>query len=444
MTNQEVDEICQLPTPNEYVSAQTDRTKTRGKTKNKQTHSLAELGSSQEIVENSSNAPLIDSKHVRIYAIYDSFDKLVHIKFDKNKYIPRSILKIIGLIIKFQSHLTSITINRGLDVYIVHEISKILPNSHITDICLDGTFLKNANYYILLENSSCIRHISLARCMIDDMMLKKISENLAYPLPSSKTLCVLNISSNRITDSGVKYLAEALRSNRQLRYLNLADNSITDDGASAILNILVEFPLSWEDVIKSRERRMKYFREKNKLVAKILVELRRDKNYDKKSARKKTAIPSNNFSKKAGKGIEDEQSTKALADTNRSVLNTDPFIFDRAEDMAVNAIGLFADPYSPNNTTLKDGIVYCTGNTALSYLNLSYNNLGYFSLKKILSVLKYQKFLDSKPRGLINMCIEGNCTPVVCKELTQINAILEIGLIIQNKPFGSKNKSSHK
>lgn len=427
----------------EYVSvALTDRTKSRGKSKYK-LNSRGDDGF-EDKDDTSDSGRLqnydLESKVVRINTIYDNYDNLVQIKFDKNCniLIPRTILKIIGLIVKFHIYLTSLTINRGLDRYSIHEICKILPKSHITDICLDGTFLEEANYYLLLENENNLKQLSLARCKIDDDVLKKIVKNLTYPLPSSKTLSVLNIPSNRITDEGVKYLAEALKSNRQLMYLNIADNMITDDGASALLDVLIEFPMTCDELIQSRNRLMKYLNRKKELVARMVTELRSSD--DKKSNKKKNIRPASVPGKKNNKGLEKELSSKTLSEVNKSLTTLDTALFEKAENMAFNSIGAFTDPFSTMNTISKDGVLYCCGNNTLAYINLSYNNISYFSLKKLMNVLMYQKLLDRKPRGLINLCIEGNCIPVSCKELAQIDDILEMGLMAHNRRFSGIKK----
>lgn len=422
--------------------ALTDRSKSRSKPKHKLNPSRTETGSNDKDDKSTSGRFqnfAVDENIVRIYTIYDSCDNLVQIKFDKNRNIPRTVLKIFGLIVKFQTYLTFITINKGLDRYSIHELCRILPKSHITDICLDGTFLEEANYHLLLENENNLRQISLARCKLDDDAIKKIADSLVYPRASSKTLSVLNVSSNRITDEGVKYLSEALKSNRHLVYLNLADNMITDDGASVLLDVLTEFPMSNKELIESRQRLMQYLNEKKELISRMVAELRCSD--DRKSIKKKNLRPASFPTKKGVKGLEKEQSLKSIAtDTNKSTTNLDAALYDKAENLAVNAIGPFTDPYSTINTTSKDGNMYCCGNNSIAYLNLSYNNISYFSVKKLMKVLMYQKLLDRRPRGLINVCIEGNYIPATCKELAQIDDLLETGLLSHNRSYSGVKK----
>lgn len=97
---------------------------------------------------------------ITIIAMY-SADNLVEIKFDKIKQIPAMILKIIGLLLQFHVNLSSISINSGLDHLCLYELSKLVPISNITDICLDGTYLRQANYFLLLEKESRIKQLSL-------------------------------------------------------------------------------------------------------------------------------------------------------------------------------------------------------------------------------------------------------------------------------------------
>ncbi|XP_046973839.1 uncharacterized protein LOC124540382 [Vanessa cardui] len=430
---------------NEYVSvAMTDRSKKSGKSRIKLTQSRHDVGSDQD-KENSASGlqqPVAYSNIVRIVAIYDSFEHLVEIKFLKNRQIPRLIFKIIGLTIQFLSNVANITINSGMDQYTLYEINKFLNTSHITEICLDGSFLKEGNFDILLETSSPLRHYSLCRCKIDDLIVENIARKLIYPMPASKTLLILNLSSNSITDLGAAYLAQALRSNRHLSYLNLADNRLTDEGAKQIFDVLVEFPLTSQELFEARQRHMLYLKHKNELIEVMIKEIRAGE-FDRKLAKRKSIRPISAVSGKKSK-LDKESSLKSIGDA-KSLANIDLIYYEKALNMVENSLGEFRDPYTTYDTTVKDGSVFSKGNNVLCYLNLAYNNLSYLSLKKLLGVLIFQKLLDRKPRGLINLSIEGNNLPVACKEMVQIDDILEMGLMVHNRRLsGAKKKPQSK
>ncbi|KAL0810153.1 hypothetical protein ABMA28_010945 [Loxostege sticticalis] len=406
------------------VSALSEKLKSKMKSRPK-LPSRTELDSDQEPDEKSI-APTIDPEIgvLNIHAVYDANENLVQLKFNKNKNIPRIVLKIIGLIIKYQTYLTSLNIDKGMDQYTIYEICKILPLSNLTDICLDNCSFKEANYYMLLEKPNCIRQLSLARCGITDDVVQTLTNMLVYPLPSSKSLSILNLSSNRITDVGVRHLSEALRSNRQLSYLNVADNMISDDGAEVILNTLLNFPLSFNELLSSRSRHMAYLKEKNELVVRLAKDLRAG-DYDRRVMKRKSIKPTP-LSRKP-KGLEKEPSLKSMVES-KSTTNMEAVFLEKATVMAENTLGEFNDPFSKQNTFVENGIVYSYGNNSLCYLNLSYNNLSYTTVKKLLNVLAYQRRLDRKPKGLVNVSIEGNFLPVLCRELASIDQILDFGL----------------
>ncbi|XP_053619204.1 uncharacterized protein LOC128680228 [Plodia interpunctella] len=354
---------------------------------------------------------------LKIYAIYDATDRLVELKFENHVEIPRMIFQIIALIIKFQSGLNTITINYGIDMYSIHEISKILTISNITDICLDDTYLKEANYYILLDNENSIRRISLSRCTINDNIAEAIAVRLVYPLPASKTLSILDLSSNKITDLGAKYIAHALRSNRFLSYLNLSGNLLTDTGAIAILNHLVEFQLTSEELMSSRQRFLQFYHQKNELTAKIFRDFRTvDSTKDRRKSLRTPVMP------KKIKTIEREPSTKEVK--SAIDITQDRSLYEKARNMAENQMGKFKDPFTKDNLVVHDDNVYCTGNNGLCYLNLSFNDLSYFSLKTVAHVVMTQKVLNKKPIGLVNVSIDGNNLPINCVELNDINNVL--------------------
>lgn len=376
---------------------------------------------------------------INIETVYDTNLRLVQIKFIKNKNIPRAVMKIIGLIMPFHTTLSAISIDSGLHKETIYEISKLLPVSRITEICLDYTYLTAGNYHILLGKNP-LKHLSLSKCKINDAVVQTIASNLVYPSPASKTLSVLNLATNKITDLGVTYLADALRSNRQLSYLNLADNMITDAGAIRIFESFEEFSLTDQETISRKSRHIIYLKKKNELILKTAKDLRAG-DFDKKTTRRKSFKPIATPPSQRRKTLENE--SIVTTDTGKSVPNMDYLNFERAEIIVESLIGSFIDPFSPANTEMKDGVMCCYGNNTLCYLNLAYNNLTYFSLKKLCEVLLTQKLLNRKPKGLINVIIEGNSLPVACTELQQINDLLESGFgHIRRMSAATKKKAS--
>ncbi|KAJ8707377.1 hypothetical protein PYW08_010629 [Mythimna loreyi] len=374
---------------------------------------------------------------VTIETIYNNDDDLVALKFLKNKMIPRKVMQIIALTLPYQKHLTSITINGGLRMETLYEISQFLPNSQITELCFDGTFLDKANYHILLTQNN-LKHLSLARCTINDDVVKLITDHLIDPFPAAKILSALNLSNNKITDIGAKYIADMLRRNRQLCYLSLAGNMITDEGGVSILNILQKFPMQTSEALEGRTNYVAYLKKRSNLIHTLIKEL------------EAAAYDSSNKRKSIKKGMKYESQSMQNMGSKKPITELGveaQIIKEKAEVLADAKLGLFNEPFSPNNTTIQDGVVYCLGNNTLSCLNFAYNNLTYTSLKKLHEVLLTQKVLDRIPRGLIKIIIEGNLMPVSCEEYEDINCLLQLGLeslikyeaSLKKKPLGSKS-----
>nr|XP_021188686.2 leucine-rich repeat-containing protein 71 [Helicoverpa armigera] len=361
-------------------------------------------------------------KPIYIETTYNDFLHLVQIKFLKNTEIPRTVMKIIGFLLPYQKTLTTLVINSGLSAGVIHEIERFLPTTNITEVCLDGTTLVEANYHILL-NKGILKYLSLSRCKINDAVVKNIAAKLIPPCAASKSLSALNLATNRITDVGADHIANLLRYNRHLTYLNLSDNMITDDGVSKIFDMLLEFPLTDRETVERNKNRMKYLRAKKQLILKNIQGVQMD-DFEKKSKRKATKPA---LSKK-------KEKVHSLSTIGRSLTDIEQHHWDKAGVIAEGILGPFDDPFGADHTETRENKVYCFGNNKLAYLNLAYNNLTYSSLKRLRDVVMTQNILRRNPHGLINVRIEGNYLPEACTELEMIDNILEAGLASYKRP----------
>ncbi|XP_041984081.1 uncharacterized protein LOC121736762 [Aricia agestis] len=368
-------------------------------------------------ISSSFHLPLVDEKQstadpknpkIYITAVFNNANKLIKLIFEnKNETIPREVMKVINLFIHKQIDLRRLGIKSGVDKFIIHEISEILKVSHLTEICLDNSFVKEGNYAVLLDTDS-LRYLSLSKCKINDKVIEEMCKNLEYPKPASKSLVALVLSTNMITDDGAKFLGEALRSNRKLAYLNLADNRITDEGASYILDTLVEFRLRTEELVASKGRKFAYLKERNTVS---LEKVNQKEN--KKSTKSKLSTSS--VSSKKGK-LKD--TLKSRENSKASVI----LVADETEHEARTIDEDFHDPFHCPNIYMKEGTAYCKGNNSLLYLNVAYNNLTYVSLKKILEVILYQKTSDIG-RGLVDVKLDGNYLPE-WEEMQELDELL--------------------
>lgn len=343
----------------------------------------------------------------------------MQLKFQRNQTVPRSILKVIALVIPYHQTLTSITIDRGLRYDGLYEIAKILSLSKISELVLDNVVILAANYYILLEGDHNLKYLSLARCMLTDKVVETLTKRL-----ETSSLSILNLSSNRITDVGAILLGNVLRANRKLTYLNLAGNMISDKGAASILDCLIDFPLNATEIAEKKRNHMAYLKNKSYLISKFFNQLRAIE-AEKQSSKKKISPTAPRKSKALPKEI------SVRASLSTPVL--DDVLLEKAQMKADALLGPFIDPFSKDNSIVRNGITYCRGNNVLSYLNLAYNNLTYFTVKKLFDVVSVQECWNKVPRGLVNVCIEGNNIPETCYELTEIDFILQSGLATTRK-----------
>lgn len=378
-----------------------------------------------------SNKDVNDINTCIVNVIYDDLDRLVGINFEHMVVMPRKPLQLITLCSPFLPKLNRIAITSShINMYTIFELQKFLMASGITDICLDYSPLPESNYYILLNEASNLKNLSLVGCHINDEVCSIIANKLIYGCPAERNLCLLNLTSNEITDIGAVCLGVMLRSNRCLRYLNLSANHVTDEGAARIFSALNEFSLHDTERYENRKRYVDYLKKRQEMLKRILSEYEDSIDGTIQSSRKvKTKKPL--------------KSSGAKSDPSaRSRLYSDDFSI-RASIMAEEFIGPFEDPFSDNHVQKKENILYCEGNTTLCYLNLSYNNLSYFSLTQLQSVLMHQT-LTKKPDqvGLLKVVLDGNNLPQHCQQLGTINDLLARAVNLRSpKEYGAKRKT---
>lgn len=302
---------------------------------------------------------------------------------------------------------------------ILYEISKLLPHSNLTDVCLDNTHFTQNNYDILLELSSHLRYLSLRRCNVNYKICSNIAANLSVGCLGGN-LYALDLTSNNIGDLGAKSLGIALRSNRTLSYLNISDNKITDEGAAFIIEALMEFRLTREEIIEKRKRFFKWYKMRQEVFAKCLTdalaeaEVKYKSRQEKKSNRRRSTLI-------------DQQSPNELAEMKTNLI-----------------VGTITDPFTPEHTFIRDGNVYCFGNLKVSYLNLAFNNIEYFSIRKILDVLRYQHIHKDIGTGIIKITIDGNRILQNFRERDEICNLLKDNYTLEIMKQKKKEKKAPK
>ncbi|CAH0596426.1 unnamed protein product [Chrysodeixis includens] len=371
-----------------------------------------------------------DDQTLLIMTYYDILNRMTEIHMTKYHYhpIPWILMRLISLILPLHKHLQKFIIKScKIDMYTIYELSKILPNTNITEVCLDHSPLREGNYDILLSDSTSVRSLSLARCNINDIVCERIAARLKFLEPAERTLIILNLSTNYITDKGAKHLGVALRTNRHLRYLNLAGNQITDTGANFIFEVLIEFPLTSEEITEKRKRYFDYLNKKQTLIETCLCELKMDEISLKKGSKKPMPMKINKPNMKKGQESWSDEVINAKIDL-----------------MLAETLGPFEDPFSQDTSKVVNGHCFNVGNLILCYLNLAYNNLSFLSIQKLIGVLLYQRELKCPGLcGLLNVIVEGNYLPKNCKELDNMNNILLRQIMrFGNRPAADRKRKS--
>ncbi|CAK1545487.1 unnamed protein product [Leptosia nina] len=349
-----------------------------------------------------------------VTSVYDTFNCLTGIYINEVAHLPRILMQVMRYLVPHYKNITTVSItNCKLEASILYELSKIITVSTVVHVHLDGTSVAEANYAILLDTAH-LKSLTLSRCGINDNVCGILASRL-YLSATGEKLSLLNLSSNHITDVGAKSLAEALRTNRCLRYLNIADNHITDDGATSILNVLMEFPLTSNEVLNKRKRFITYLRRKNEMYLKYLADVT-SVEMCKPAKRKKTSVTSVKSRSSARKEKETHQQQQSMC--------TDDSI--RAKMLTQQLMGPFLDPFQSDCLKIHDGTTNCLGNMALAYLNMSYNDLSFMTIQTLRNVVDYQKCLKlvGYQTGLLKIVVDGNNMPIRCREMMFISEVL--------------------
>ncbi|RVE49314.1 hypothetical protein evm_006027 [Chilo suppressalis] len=354
--------------------------------------------------------------YVPITAYYDTSGRLVEIAIiGCTVDIPKQVIQAISFCFPFHSLFAKLEIRKGgLHSALLNEIGKMLPYSNLVDVCLDDTRVPQGNYYVLLDKASHLKHLSVSKCNITDEICKKIFSRLKFGCPAEKSVMILNLSMNRITDDGANFIGDVLRGNRNMLHLNLAGNNITDIGLGNILRSLLEFPLTYDEIIESKTRYLKYCKNRLYVYNKCLEEVTEMTRTEELLA-KHDGSPSKHTKFRDRKK---EERRKTIVETESVV--------SKAEKLTNKMLGEFYDPFCANNVIKRNNYLYSIGNLKLCSLNLSYNKLEFISLVKILKVLCYQNSLTMKPpnTGLMHIVLEGNLLPQSCRELDSIKMFL--------------------
>lgn len=407
-------------------------------------------------IEPSPNAIIITAR-------YDKSNHLIELVMNNIDLRTRQIMQVIALLAPYYGNLSKIVMQCcRVNAFVIYNLSKMLPLTTITEICLDESPLPEGNYAILLnEEGNVLKHLSLARCFINDVVCEQIASKLHYNMAAGNQILTLNLSSNHITDEGAKFLSDSLRTNRRLRYLNLANNRITDTGFSYILDTLTEFPLTANEIVQKKVCYLQYLKKRLAFSMDQLHfaglnsfsdssrcsknERTNIKKYVIDSAKSNTKIPPKYSVDRIGSGSEITQIKKVKTQIEIEKVNSSKSVIIKSKQSETTKTKDFSSlldclgPFNPDTIIDKDGWTYCKGNLELSYLNVAYNDLTLIGMRKLATVLTYQSEVRQPGEpGLIKINIEGNLLPVDCQEIRKINNLM-INILTGKRSNKSKN-----
>ncbi|KAJ9576414.1 hypothetical protein L9F63_006726, partial [Diploptera punctata] len=380
-------------------------------------------------------------KQQKIQIQYENPEKFENLKIIKMKGInvEPGVLRATGRCLKLYPTITTLRLENCNLTYIeIDIIANILTHTAvITDLCLNGNPVRQMNYFILLQETN-LQYLSLCLCNINDEGVKLISNELKYSDYTTNTLIGLNLTHNRITCAGVKFLAEALRTNRSVISLSLAGNRIQDQGVGFIAEVLQKFPLFHEECIERRCRnitrllkRQSFLDEQVKIVKNAQVSSNSKQGIIKSVMPKKTFSASRD-TKKGGSQI--LSSTKRTSATKESNTTLEKRNCKARGEMRKIDLETICGPHHwkkkihiliCRKVTPEDGSLWCVGNFHLSHLNLAYNRFGLVGVKAFHTAVIYQdKLLHNTRRGLLRLGLQGNPIPEFCTELPELLEII--------------------
>ncbi|CAH4037615.1 unnamed protein product [Pieris brassicae] len=360
---------------------------------------------------------------VAITALYNANGRLVELLFNRSP-VPTMLIRVLTLCLPFQPYLNRLTVCHGIfEIKTLAAISQLLVQSQITELYLNDSPVPSHRYGQLLAYQTRLQCLSLDRCGLDDDDCAEIASQLTHPNPASQTLLVLSMASNNIYNRGAVSLAVMLRSNRKLRYLNLLGNQISNTGAIAIFGSLMEFPLTYTDIVSKRLRAVQYMKLRKEVYSKCYNDLITTASDSKSEARRKP-------------------STRRKSVTTVASLSPDE-LAAKADVMTTHLIGPYKEPFNCEATFTKEGAVYSYGNLCLSYLNMSYNNLSHPSAVTLAEAIQAQQRIKAlyatTEVGLVRVQLEGNPLPADTDELDTVQAMLDRVML-----SGSKGRKSEK
>ncbi|XP_054601068.1 leucine-rich repeat-containing protein 71 isoform X1 [Nothobranchius furzeri] len=312
----------------------------------------------------------------------------------------------------------------GLTDQMVASLANTLPLcSSLRVVSLEGNVLQDQSFHLLFTESCVLTQLHLRCNRIGDEGARLIGSALSTPTSANKNLVYLNLAFNWIGDAGAAHIAQGLRLNRTLLLLSLANNMIGDLGAAHLAAILVDFPLTHEEIVERRKLTLQRIRARPQSDSvQSPVKVVSEMDHKDTSRKQKQKESSRKNEKTTGKK---ETANTKIADIEAEVGNPgkqlakeDPSrSLNEAESEETEHLLLDKSVYS------KDGQLFLPGHKLLTSLNLSGNRITEKSLPLFLNMLEMQ---EEKGRSLLRLRLQRNLFPEEHPTYLKIEEILAL------------------
>nr|XP_050858038.1 leucine-rich repeat-containing protein 71-like [Vespula vulgaris] len=300
--------------------------------------------------------------------------------------------------------------NCGINAYgIIQIYSMLMDFNCLRDLNLDGNPNVQENYHLLCKSVGNLSYLSLQFCKITDEGVKKIAEELQYADPPNEPkLLALNLGNNRIGDLGALEIGRMLRTNRSVQSLILTGNRICDDGAALIIQELNMSKLTHNEIVDLRRRRF------DALISqeKKLIDL--NKTNENKVSKVVEDLPNLEISqtRKNSKVLKKSNKSKKLSLSNSSskiTVQENSKNVSQLPTLRKDSPIEIDHPFGKESTA-TGGVIRISGNFVLKHLNISFNHLSGAIIKQLLACLLYQTYMmmSDTSKGLLYVRIEGN------------------------------------
>ncbi|KAJ3107612.1 NACHT, LRR and PYD domains-containing protein 5 [Phlyctochytrium planicorne] len=200
-----------------------------------------------------------------IYAIYTTFtayNPLTSLSFWRTKIDAKSLEMLSKMVLQHPTLKTLQLVDCGLGRAEAEYVAKICAGGKILEsVMLDHNAIGSSGAMLIFEamtgssggTPSQISSFSLRFCDIGP----KAADSIALALNTSTTLAELDLSYNRLGDDGVIPVAKSLAENKSLKVLNLTANQITDrekglsTNPGTITGVLKVLDINTQQVIKA-------------------------------------------------------------------------------------------------------------------------------------------------------------------------------------------------